>query len=315
MPKQLPRLDKCLNCGESVHGSYCSSCGQEAENRTVSVRLLIGDFVSEVWGYDSKLFRTLRQLIQRPGQLTIAYNAGKRSSYLAPLKMFLVLNVLFFLLFARGSLDVEQPVVTSTTSPANGTSRRTTKGRAFGVSISELPKTQEEYIRDQNALSRAKRDDLATSFLKRQVIKLSRDPEAFLHAFLENVPAVMFVLLPVFAFLLKLIYIRSGRLYAEHLIFALHTHSFVYLVQILLHTATAALEKLPIRMGVIETLGGLSVFGGILWTIAYLYKAMRKMYGQGRLKTLAKFCLLGFGYFFALVLSMVVVAAYTFVRF
>src|ERR1043166_8740446 len=101
MPKQLPRLEKCLNCGTEVHGNFCSNCGQEAEDQTVAFRLLLSDVAAEVASFDSKLVRTLKPLVFRPGFLTNEYNSGRRAAYLSPLKMYLVMSVLFFLCLGR----------------------------------------------------------------------------------------------------------------------------------------------------------------------------------------------------------------------
>jgi hypothetical protein len=97
---------------------------------------------------------------------------------------------------------------------------------------------------------------------------------------LRNAPKAMFFLLPVFALLLKLLYVRSGRLYVEHFIFALHYHAFFF--------AMATLE-LGIPEGLIESLA-------VIWMFIYLFLAMRRVYGQSKRKTFLKFSLLGLSY-------------------
>jgi hypothetical protein len=111
--------------------------------------------------------------------------------------------------------------------------------------------------------------------------------------FLRYIPTVLFVLLPVFAGVLKVLYIRRRRFYAEHFIFLLHTHAFVFL----LFTVLLLTVMLGLFRGWIFT--GLS-----LWLLAYTYLAMRRVYGQGWLKTLVKWWVLGWIYFWILGLAV-----------
>ena len=96
----LPRVTRCLNCDSQIAGRYCAVCGQEAENQTAAVKLLVADFLSDVASFDSKIVRTLKPLLLRPGFLTNEYNAGRRVRYLSPLKVYLTLSLVFFLALA-----------------------------------------------------------------------------------------------------------------------------------------------------------------------------------------------------------------------
>ncbi len=98
---------------------------------------------------------------------------------------------------------------------------------------------------------------------------------------------MMFVLLPAFALLLKLTYFRTKRLYVTHLIFALHTHAFVFLLLTLTLLLPAAAHG--------SALGIAS-----LLTIAYLFAALKTVYGQNWGRTLLAFGWLGFNYVFLL---------------
>jgi len=98
MDRHHLRHDKtCLNCGDSVQERYCSHCGQENIEPKESFRHLIGHFLADVTHYDSKLFITIKDLIFRPGFLTKEYNAGKRMGYLNPIRMYIFISAVFFL--------------------------------------------------------------------------------------------------------------------------------------------------------------------------------------------------------------------------
>lgn len=93
--------------------------------------------------------------------------------------------------------------------------------------------------------------------------------------FFGSLPLMMFFVMPVFAFLFKILYIRKKQLYINHLIFHYHFHAFLYLM---------------IGLGIMLrnwAPSWLVIFLIIVcWT--YLYKAMRKVYQQGRFKSILK---------------------------
>jgi len=93
------RKDKtCLNCGAIVPERYCSHCGQENTEPNESFVHLMGHFFADVTHYDSQVFTTIKDLLIKPGFLTNAYNAGKRTSYLNPVRMYIFISALFFIL-------------------------------------------------------------------------------------------------------------------------------------------------------------------------------------------------------------------------
>lgn len=121
--------------------------------------------------------------------------------------------------------------------------------------------------------------------------------ETVLGTFFNYVPTMMFVLLPLFAAVLKVLYIRRRRYYAEHFVFLLHVHSFVFVMATL--------------MLVGRWLGGWLdlLLGG--WILIYIYLAMKRVYGQGWLKTFWKYWTLGWMYFWIMILVLPVVLVVT----
>jgi hypothetical protein len=105
---------------------------------------------------------------------------------------------------------------------------------------------------------------------------------------LAAAPKVGFVLLPIFALILKLLYVRRRRLYVEHFVFALHTHAVAFVA----FTAMLLVPYWPARALL------------ALWLVAYSFRAMRVVYGQGPLMTAAKITALGAVYFVALVFGV-----------
>lgn len=128
--------------------------------------------------------------------------------------------------------------------------------------------------------------------------RLQRSPGAFYQRLFKRAAQGMFVLMPILALLLKVLYERSKRGYVEHLIFSLNFHSFTFLVVIVL-------QALYLIGGRAMTLANPGV---LLLIPAYLLLAMKRCYGQGVLKTAAKFVLLtaSYGMIFAVGMAVVI---------
>ena len=78
-------------------GIYCSECGQK-NTELLSVKAIVKELTDNVFSFDSRFFITLKYLMIKPGFLTKEYWAGRRTTYLPPLRMYLVLSVFYFFL-------------------------------------------------------------------------------------------------------------------------------------------------------------------------------------------------------------------------
>ncbi len=130
--------------------------------------------------------------------------------------------------------------------------------------------------------------------------------KAFLRELLDNVPAALFVLLPLMALALKILYPLSKRFYVEHLLFVVHYHAFVFLIlilQVLLSRTGSLLSALELPTDVVA-------FALSLYVPIYLYKAQRRVYEQGRFLTTMKFLILTLAYFGGLFTMFALVAIF-----
>lgn len=126
-------------------------------------------------------------------------------------------------------------------------------------------------------------------------VETKKHPEKFVSAMFGVAPQTLLMILPLFALLLKLFYLFKRRLYMEHLIVALHSHSFLCLMILLLvflQGLAGWTETLPIVPELFE----LAMLAVMLWIPAYLLLAQKRIYGQGWPMTLVKFVLLGLVY-------------------
>jgi hypothetical protein len=78
----------CLNCGAKLIGPYCAACGQKAHIHR-SVRAFFQDFVSALFNFEGKIWRTLPMLAWCPGDMTRRYIAGERARFISPIALYL----------------------------------------------------------------------------------------------------------------------------------------------------------------------------------------------------------------------------------
>ena len=123
---------------------------------------------------------------------------------------------------------------------------------------------------------------------------IANDGKDFLSKLLDNVPAALFILLPLMALVLKLLYPLSKRYYVEHLLFVVHFHAFFFLILIL----QIIFSRLGILLGLAESAIDITIFAVSLYVPVYLYKSMRRVYEQRRIITILKFLVLFLAYFF-----------------
>ncbi len=153
-------------------------------------------------------------------------------------------------------------------------------------------KSAEAYDSAQALLPPSERDGWFKKRISRKEIevnrKYSKNPELALKKLgdvvLHRLPYMLFVSLPLFALLLKFVYIRRKQFYfADHGVFTIHLYVFSFILLMLVFT----LSKLEswVHSGVINFV----IFLLFLGLLFYLYKGMKNFYGQGRLKTLLKF--------------------------
>ena len=124
--------------------------------------------------------------------------------------------------------------------------------------------------------------------------RVNSNPRLLAGAFLDFLPQTLFVLLPIFALMLKLAYVFKRRLYMEHLIVALHSHAFLSSAVLLL--ALATLARSALGEGVLHSALGWVELALVLWMPLYLLIMQKRVYRQGWILTLLKYSLLGTAY-------------------
>lgn len=226
-------MSNCLNCGADLSGPFCAQCGQKNLQLERPLLGLLGGVLRETFDVDGRAARTLAALFMQPGMLSERFLAGQRQRYTSPVRLYLVVSVLFFVVVAwvarRGILfDVNDDATA-----------------AVGVLANDLPR-------------------------------------------------LMFVLLPVFALLLKIVF--PGRLLFDHLVHALHLHAAAYIVLALALPLERAATGNVFLLG-LQTLPFLYLGG-------YLLLSMRRVYVTNWPTTIFKAAVIALGYIVVLAMSL-----------
>ena len=87
----------CLNCNADLVGRYCHVCGQENLEPKETVWHLVQHFFNDITHFDGKFFATVKYLMWKPGFLSKEYMAGRRMSYLNPIRMYVFTSAIFFI--------------------------------------------------------------------------------------------------------------------------------------------------------------------------------------------------------------------------
>jgi Protein of unknown function (DUF3667) len=101
MSKKVYRKDKtCLNCRHVVENKFCPNCGQENSDTRKTFHHLFVHFFEDLTHYENAFWKTIKNLLFRPSNLTKEYLSGKRLSYLAPVRLYIFISFIAFFIIS-----------------------------------------------------------------------------------------------------------------------------------------------------------------------------------------------------------------------
>jgi hypothetical protein len=328
MKKHYRKENDCLNCGTILEGKFCHNCGQENLEMKESFGHMLNHAISDYFHFDYQFFHTLRPLFFKPGHLTNEYTSGHRAQYLHPVKMYIFISLVFFVLAFRGNHQVNEVKETTATQHVTDSVKNKVvdslaikqhltaqqkkavadklkvtpiieNGKikynidynigdqidVFGVKI-DRNGTYENYLKKQEKLSPSKRNNI----LERYIAHKSYDwagqgkdaQKMFIEALQHNSPKVMFLILPLFALILKVAFSKNHKFYVEHIIYAIHLHCFLFLFLIAIMLVNLVL---PHSWQVVSEW---LQFLATLVVIWYFHRSLRTVYNRSRWRTVSK---------------------------
>jgi Protein of unknown function (DUF3667) len=319
----------CANCGAPLGGKYCSECGQRHHDVPLHhFGHFLGEAFEDLTHADSRLWQTLLALLFRPGFLTREFLEGHRARYLPPVRLYLVVSVIFFLItgwHARIS-GPEAVVVTQSgrsfsykVIPAGEASGPAASGRSPAGANAEAAGVRAPIAPTAPGLEGACRQ--TGTFIEQHggwlaslgpraarncatVLTQSGGVERLNESITQNFERAMFLFLPLLALAMKPLYRKPPRHYVEHLLFFLHNHAFLFVV-LGLKTVLEMITASPLVLAPVN-------WAIALYIVFYFYRAMRLLYGQGRWLTLSKFVALGVTYFFLAMVMLIATVSFSF---
>lgn len=321
----------CQNCQYPLVQEYnfCPSCGQENSDKQVSFGTLINEFLSNYVAYDSRLVRTIPPFLFKPGFLTNEFNAGRRTRYMHPLRLYFIVSFFYFFILSTiiskeviinsgqadnstqqnekavflqldsASKEIEQEIrkeIPSISKQVDSSEKQSTMGETIQTQMPDsssgtrdasldldLNSTKWEVLKIPGIKPEQVLDSLQahkTAFnllLARQGIKIFQEKGQNIATYLVSTTSkMMFLLLPFFAFMLKIFYIRKNRYYVDHITFTLHLHSFLFFI---LSVLIVINYYWPLDLIITLT---------TLLIIVYFLLAFKRVYKQGWIKTFVK---------------------------
>jgi hypothetical protein len=340
---QPPPLPYCENCGAPMAGPFCAQCGQHAVDYRRSFRHVIVDVLDSFLNWDSKFFATIGWLIARPWHLTTEFLADRRVRYVHPLRLYLLVSILFFFvvnywakslhvdpskLSAEDRAEIAADLDKEDISPeVKGHVRRALDAKGLTQPEAQTSPSPEAAVPPQATAVASPPLSVALPSPPGDfgpLVQFDKPPSngigkwleqkaeekmgehgskmaLFIATLFRNLPYMMLCCIPLFAFVLKVLYVRKRIFYIDHLVYALHIHSFAYLAIMLIVLITIGLNRsIP------------GVFAG--WIIAALwitfaiqvFLSIRRLYRQSWFFTVFKFFLGGFAYLIVLAVALAI---------
>jgi len=269
-------VSRCVSCGADLSRQYCPACGEAAGHHDYSLKHFAEEALEALAHVDGRVFSTFRSLITRPGLLGSNFLAGRRKSQMGPVQLFVVCNVIYFLM---------QPLTAFATFTST-----------LGIQTTVRPWR-----------------DVASAMVASKVADRQVSTVEYARAFDEAAhlqgKSLVILMVPLFALGAWALYGRRRRFYAEHLVFAFYTFAFLMLW---MGISTLALTK-PVLFGlrhgwsgdVVEMTASAVIS---LPFVMYLFAAARQTYAESRWRTAFKTLLLS-GW------TVAVLTAYRFILF
>jgi hypothetical protein len=192
-------IKKCINCQTDLVGEYCHSCGEKVVSpKDFSFVKLAEQTVDVFTHLDSKLYKSFKLLIFRPGELSTHYVEGLRKPFMKPVQIFILVNVLFFILLSD-------------------------------VDIFRKPSPWWFQVTDDMGLN-------IKSIAERKATELSKPISEIALQYEQKsksiAKAFVLIFIPLLGFIFSVLFLRKKMQIGKHFIFATHFFSFTLLVMV-----------------------------------------------------------------------------------
>lgn len=254
---------ECKTCGNDHPENYCPTCGEKPfKPEQLSFKEYIEELFEGFLHFDNKFLRTMKMLVVKPGQLSLEYTEGRRVLYMRPIQLFLVMNLVFFIL-------------------------------AFS-NLYSLPLynyiTYTPFIRYNTK-----------HIISQELVQTGLTLKEYMELFNERIKAVskefIFLFIPFYGLVFYALFFKKKQYFVEHMVFATHFCTFI----LLLTLAGFYLLSLPFALitGGGYSANFDNVYSIITQVIVGLYArvAIKRYYKTANVYTILVAIALGFTFF------------------
>lgn len=206
----------CKNCETTFEGHFCPNCGQSVKDFDRPFKILFFDIMANMWAFDTRVLKTLKSLILKPGNMALDYVNGRRARYMPPFRLYIFISFIFFLLLnisATNRVNKDWDLLTVKERGDTLTSNRNSV-----ISIT----------RDDNP------DDSKSS--RDLIDEIESNKEYYVSKFFTVLSWSLFILMPLYASFLWMMFRKRHKYFLGHFIFAINQHAFLFLIFIILLT-------------------------------------------------------------------------------
>ena len=268
----------CLNCGDALDlpaprspARFCPRCGQETNLKPPTLPEFAQQFGGAYIATEGALWRTLKLLLFKPGELTRQYLAGRRKHYVLPLRLYLSISLITLLLVRLATSGMDNAI------------KFDWDMRKGEYSVFTLGDGSGAGLKDGVYYCKGLPQWLCKRLERRMVAdpkSLQREATALGERAVSNLGVAMFVLLPLFALCLKLVYLNRRLRYTEHLVFALHLHACWFIVLALMLLDQPWISGLAFMVLPVYTWMAMRrVYGGRWWPLLLRSMLISSVYG------------------------------------
>jgi hypothetical protein len=270
----------CRNCAAPLRGPWCHGCGQRADGHHRSILRLAMEAIEGLTDLDGRVATTLPALLFRPGRLAADYVQGRLNRHIPPLRLFLVSLLIFTLslefvvneglrpAFAQMGPGASRNVDAFFDPSRNEAAAALANKSATGAPAEALAEVRRDKDFQAALKDKSSKSTTQLNWLREHITRAVKNPQYYLQVVFEWAHRLAFLLLPIFAAELTLLYVYRRRFFVyDHLLVAMQYLSFCFLLW-------AGIWLLP------SSLQSLGWTVGLVWTPANLYLTLRGAYAS-----------------------------------
>lgn len=279
---------ECKNCHHEINENqhFCPNCGQKNIPH-LNLKYLLEEFLENYIYIESKLFKTLKNLVFKPGRLSKEFIEGKRVSFVAPIRLYITFSVLFFFIIALGNFIDE-----------NTHEKEVSKGIVtFSYNDKKVEVSAEKYneLKERGEFVTFMKDSIGAEnaferYIVEKTIIAQNSGDSFKETLLNQLSIFLILFIPFISLFYKWSFARNKYNYIKHLVFNLHFNSFIILL--------LTFDKLLLffinddsGLGLIIT-----IVISLLYVLIYWFFSLKKFYERKAWVVLYKMIFLLLGY-------------------